>query len=174
MTGMQKCSLQDTNVFSFWITDRMRKRATTQNLNVRKQTCGLQKTLGWDGSLIILRQPRKYFAQAAREDHMLPNKVGTYISKMWPGWGWKEVWGQIVDYMTISTLNGSKVIWQGRRARGLGLLVTPEGLVKTLIRQLGNVWWIHSCHWQFWLTHQPEGNCDLLSVQQEGQELECQ
>lgn len=60
-------------------TDRMSKRATTQNLNVRKQTCRLDKTLGQDGSLIILRQPRKYFAQAAREDHTLPNKVGTYV-----------------------------------------------------------------------------------------------
>lgn len=63
---------------------------------------------------------------------------------------WKEVWGKIVDYMSVPTLNGSEVIWWGRWERGLGLLGTPAGLLKSHIRQVGNAWWMYSCHWQLW------------------------
>jgi len=154
---IEECSLQDVNIFSFWFSDRKCRRATTQNLHVRKHSQD-EKNSGWDGSLIILRQPRKSFAQVGREDYVPHNKLAAYVPETWPGWDsgmWKEVWGNIIAYMSIPTLNGSEVIWQSRW-KSLGLLGTPAGLLKGLNRQVGNAWCMYSCHWRLWLTHQPE------------------
>lgn len=125
-----------------------------------------------------MRQPRKICTQAKKEDHIIPNKVGAVPLKCdhtgeveWKRGRREDGWlhGHACPEEIRRCFMRQMGKWSGTAGHSCGA-------AKELHRQTGNAWWMYNCHWQLWLTHQPEGNCTdrPLSVQQAGQALEQQ
>lgn len=161
---MQKSRLQDVNIVSFWFTDRMCKRATTQNLKVRIQICRLQKTSGWTWSFwdshgILLPKLEeniiclliKWVHKSLKCDQAGEVECG------------KRYEARLIH---LEWIKSHLMRQMGKSSGTSGHTCRAAGeLLESCIRQVGNAWWMLSCHWQLQLTHQPEGNCrDRLQV----------